>query len=61
MRRMGLATLASGALYDTFGGQTYFVMALMGVGGAIAALALMRMWHGKYLTRDVGPEIYDTI
>jgi PPP family 3-phenylpropionic acid transporter len=58
---MGLATLASGALYGSFGGQTYLLMAAMGVAAMIASLALMKMWHGKYLTRDAGPEIYDTI
>jgi PPP family 3-phenylpropionic acid transporter len=58
---MGLGSLASGFLYERLGGQTYFLMAAMAAGAAIASLILTRIWHGRHLTREVGPEIYDAI
>ena len=40
---MGLATLLAGRLYPEFGGQAYFAMAAISVGGVAAAIAL---WNG---------------
>jgi PPP family 3-phenylpropionic acid transporter len=44
---MGLATLASGHLYDSYSGGAFHVMAVMCLVGAILALVLKRLWQGQ--------------
>lgn len=46
---LGFATLASGPLYQAFGGDAYFAMAGMGMAGVLAAAVLLRAWHGGLL------------
>lgn len=59
---LGLATLASGPLYARFGGQTYFLMAAMGLLATIFALWLGRAWQGGRITKqDTGDDIGDGI
>lgn len=48
---MGLATLASGPLYEAFGGRTYLLMSAMGLGAALFALLLGTRWHGGRITQ----------
>jgi PPP family 3-phenylpropionic acid transporter len=43
---MGLAMIASGALYDAFGGAAFISMAVLSFAGGVAATALARMWNG---------------
>ncbi|HTO39804.1 MAG TPA: MFS transporter [Rhizomicrobium sp.] len=50
---MGFATLASGPLYTHFGGRTYLLMALMGVGASIFAFLLDRRWQGARVTKSM--------
>lgn len=58
---MGLATLACGPLYAAYGGRTYLLMAAMGLGAAIFAFALGRMWNGGRITQSENEEVIDTI
>lgn len=43
---MGLAMIASGALYGAFGGAAFLSMAMLSLAGGAAAIALARMWRG---------------
>jgi PPP family 3-phenylpropionic acid transporter len=58
---MGLATLASGALYQNYGGRTYLLMSAMGLAALLFALWLGRSWHGGRITESAGEESLDTI
>ena len=58
---MGLASLAAGLLYESYGGATYFLMAAMGLTAALLSLALMRLWHGARIIGVDCAEIHDTI
>lgn len=59
---MGLATAACGPLYAHFGGQTYFLMAAMGLGSALFSLWLIRLWQGGRITaQEVEEDTGDTI
>ncbi len=58
---MGLASLGSGLLYDSYGGATYFLMAAMGVGAVLLSVLLMRFWDGARITGIDCVEIHDTI
>lgn len=43
---MGTATLASGPLYESLGGEAYAVMAAVAGVGTLAAMLLRQRWHG---------------
>jgi PPP family 3-phenylpropionic acid transporter len=43
---MGLAMIASGALYGAFGGAAFLSMAALSLAGGIATIALARIWRG---------------
>jgi PPP family 3-phenylpropionic acid transporter len=43
---MGAVTVASGALYRSFGGEAYAAMAMLALLGALSASRLMRLWRG---------------
>ena len=47
---LGFATMACGPLYARFGGQTYFLMAAMGLAAALLAFWLGRVWQGGRIT-----------
>ena len=49
---MGFATLACGPLYAHFGGLTYLLMSLMGVGATVFAFLLDRRWSGARITES---------
>ncbi len=49
---MGLATLAAGPLYATWGGRAYLAMAGLALAGLVGGLALRRVWGGS---RVAGP------
>jgi PPP family 3-phenylpropionic acid transporter len=49
---LGLATIASGPLYQRLGGEAYATMALLALIGVASTLLLMRRWRGE---RVVGP------
>lgn len=49
---LGLATIASGPLYQWLAGQAYAVMALLALIGVFSAFFLMQRWRGE---RVVGP------
>ena len=49
---MGPATYLSGVLYPTLGGETYLVMAAMGLGAMLFAVLLGRVWHGGRITQQ---------
>lgn len=48
---MGLATFASGPLYAAFGGRTYLLMSVMGLGATLFALWLDKSWSGGRITQ----------
>lgn len=48
---MGGATVASGPLYRSFGGEGYAAMAVVALMGAASAFGLMRLWHGELIAR----------
>lgn len=48
---MGLATFASGPLYAAFGGRTYLLMSVMGLGATLFALWLDKSWSGARITQ----------
>lgn len=58
---MGLATLACGPLYAAYGGRTYLLMAAMGLGAAVFAFVLGKMWGGGRITQAENEEVIDTI
>jgi len=58
---MGLATAASGPLYEIYGGRTYLLMSAMGLIAAGFAFWLGRAWHGGRITGSGHEEIVDTI
>jgi PPP family 3-phenylpropionic acid transporter len=58
---MGLATYASGPLYERFGGRTYLLMAAMGVVTVVTSLWLARAWHGGRITQGGRDEIGDAL
>ena len=58
---MGLATFASGPLYEAYGGRTYLLMAAMGVVAAAFALWLGRVWQGGRITGNAGDDAFDAI
>jgi PPP family 3-phenylpropionic acid transporter len=58
---MGLATYASGPLYERFGGRTYLLMAAMGLVTVVTSLWLARAWHGGRITQGGSDEIGDAI
>jgi MFS transporter, PPP family, 3-phenylpropionic acid transporter len=45
----GLVMAVSGTLYEAFGTGAYLVMAALAGAGAVAAVALGRIWHGERL------------
>lgn len=45
----GMALLVAGPLYDSLGGDAYFVAAALALGGAVLALLLIRRWDGRAL------------
>lgn len=55
---IGLATLASGWLYDDVGGRAYLGMAVLSGIGLVAAIGLARTWDGDSLSgaSRAGPE-----
>ena len=58
---MGLATFASGPLYEAYGGRTYLLMAAMGVVATSFAIWLGNSWHGGRITGGGYEEAVDTI
>ena len=58
---MGLATFASGPLYEAYGGRTYLLMAAMGVLATSFAIWLGNSWHGGRITGGGDEEAVDTI
>ena len=58
---MGLASLAAGFFYESYGGATYFLMAAMGFGAVLLSLLLMRLWHGARIIGVDCVEIHDTV
>lgn len=58
---MGLATFASGKLYDTYGGRTYLLMAAMGVVTIASAALLGRTWHGGRITEQGSEDLGEAI
>lgn len=52
---LGLATLASGPLYQLFAGQAYAVMALIAFVGAASARLLESQWHGGLVVAPLEP------
>jgi PPP family 3-phenylpropionic acid transporter len=58
---LGFATLACGPLYAAYGGRTYLLMSAMGLGAALFALVLGRIWHGGRITQSQSEEVIDTI
>jgi PPP family 3-phenylpropionic acid transporter len=58
---MGLATFASGPLYEAYGGRTYLLMAAMGVVATSFAIWLGNSWHGGRITGGGDEEAVDTI
>jgi PPP family 3-phenylpropionic acid transporter len=58
---MGAATFVSGPLYALYGGRTYLLMAAMGAGAILFALALQRRWHGGRITQHAEGEHSDAI
>lgn len=59
---LGLATLACGPLYEHFGGRTYLLMAVMGLGTMIFAWKLGQIWSGARITnRDIPEDDPDAI
>jgi PPP family 3-phenylpropionic acid transporter len=58
---MGLATYASGPLYERYGGRTYLLMAAMGVVTIFTSLWLGRAWHGGRITQGAEEEAPDAI
>jgi len=58
---LGFATLACGPLYAAYGGRTYLLMSAMGLGAALFALVLGRIWHGGRITQSETEEVIDTI
>ena len=58
---MGLATLASGPLYEAYGGRAYLLMAAMGVVATSFAIWLGNAWHGSRITASDGEEAIDSI
>ncbi len=58
---MGLATLACGPLYAAYGGKTYLLMAAMGLGAAVFAFVLGKLWSGGRITQSASEEVIDTI
>jgi PPP family 3-phenylpropionic acid transporter len=58
---MGLATYASGPLYERFGGRTYLLMAAMGLVTIVTSLWLARAWHGGRITQGADGEHNDAI
>jgi PPP family 3-phenylpropionic acid transporter len=57
---MGLATIISGPLYALYGGRTYLLMSVMGLGAALFALVLSRLWQRGFIT-PIGESMHDTI
>lgn len=59
---LGFATMACGPLYARFGGETYFLMAAMGLSSALLSLWLMRLWQGGRITaQEVEEDTGDAI
>jgi hypothetical protein len=42
---MGIATWASGPLFDTYGGRAYAAMAALGAIAAISTFVIRRRWN----------------
>lgn len=49
---LGIVGLISGALYARFGGEVFFVPALVALIGCVAGVALLRGWDGRPLWPD---------
>lgn len=43
---LGFASIFAGALYESWGGASYGLMAAMAVGGAVFVILLARLWQG---------------
>ncbi len=50
---LGLVGLASGALYESYGGEVYFLPAAVSLIGCAAGLALLKDWSGGLLWPEV--------
>jgi PPP family 3-phenylpropionic acid transporter len=57
---LGFVGLASGALYERYGGEVYFLPAAVALAGSIAALALNRGWNGGLLFSERGAVLSPT-
>lgn len=53
---MGTATLASGPLYESLGGEAYAVMAAVAAIGTLAAMLLRQRWHGGVIVGTAAPD-----
>lgn len=49
---LGSVTVASGPLYETFGGRAYFAMVAIAGAGTAAAILLRSRWHGGLIVDD---------
>ncbi len=58
---MGVMTLASGAVYASWQGRAYLLMAALGVVAMVFALLLARHWRGERIIPGDEDEIVDTI
>jgi len=58
---LGMATYASGMIYESFGGRAYLLMSAMGLLAMGFAVLLSRVWHGKSILRHGSTEFIDRI
>ncbi len=58
---MGIMTMASGAVYASWQGRAYLLMAACGVMAMVFAMLLAKRWHGERIIAGDEDEIVDTI
>ncbi len=58
---MGLATLAIGPVYSSWGGRAYLMMTALGIVAIGLTLLLARRWHGEAIIHGGRAEHVDTI